>query len=252
MKPRIIHVAGLPIANQTMEESAEEFVALAKQPRDARGRAFYSTSANGQVIALCESDAGFKADLLLADQIHADGMSLVLFSKKFQQEALSERIATTDLIHAVAAKAVHTGARFYLLGASEEINLAARRALQQAYPGLQIAGGHHGFFDHSQADLVIDDILASKADILWVGFGVPREQSFIRANLHKLQGVAVIKTSGGLFDFLAGKNSRAPQWMQATGLEWLYRLILEPKRLGKRYLLTNPIAAYTMWKKRNG
>lgn len=86
----------------------------------------------------------------------------------------------------------------------------------------------------------------------WVGFGIPLEQRFVSRNLDRLSGVAVIKTCGGLFDFIAGKNSRAPQWMQDMGLEWLYRAMLEPKRLGKRYLLTNPIAIYSLLKYRFG
>lgn len=251
MPPRV-NIAGLPIDNLSMAQSADLFVRLAAVAREERGSTYYSTSANGQVIAECQSNPSFKADLLSADQIHADGMSLVLFSRRFLSTPLVERVATTDLIHAVAARSGPSGPRFYLLGASEEANLKARNTLAQIYPSLQICGGHHGYFDHDHPDDVIADIHAKQTDILWIGFGIPREQEFVRKHRAKLQGVAVIKTSGGLFDFLSGKNSRAPKWMQNAGLEWLYRLILEPRRLAKRYLLTNPIALYAMLRDRKG
>ena len=77
---------------------------------------------------------------------------------------------------------------------------------------------------------------------MWVGLGVPLEQQFIDRNIDRLTGVGVIKTSGGLFDFISGKNARAPAWMQSAGLEWLYRVWLEPRRLAMRYLTTNPQA----------
>ena len=81
-----------------------------------------------------------------------------------------------------------------------------------------------------------------KPDILWIGLGVPLEQQFIERNIDRLTGVGVVKTSGGLFDFISGKNPRAPQWMQDAGLEWVYRAMREPRRLGMRYLTTNPQA----------
>lgn len=246
-----VAIAGLPIDNMTMDEAATHFIALSHQPFAERQSAFYSTSANGQVIAMCESHPEFRGDLLQADQIHADGMPMVLFSKRFHAKPLRERIATTDLIHSVAKKAELTGTNFYLLGASAEVNLAARQALNEAYPRLNVVGGHHGYFSPNESDAVINDIIACKTDILWVGLGIPREQQFVRQNIGRLQGVAVIKTAGGLFDFLSGKNSRAPQWMQDIGFEWLYRLMLEPRRLAKRYLLTNPIALYAMLRDRN-
>lgn len=245
-------IAGIEIDNISMTQSADLFISLSQIPFEERARPFYSTSANGQVIALCETDPDFKHGLATADQIHADGMPLVLFSKWFhKQHPLRERIATTDLIHEVAYKAQLSGQSFYLLGGSEAVNIGARNALQARYPSLKIVGGHHGYFDHSNPDDIIADIISKKTDILWVGFGVPREQHFVEHNIDKLHGVAVVKTCGGLYDFLCGKNSRAPQWMQKIGMEWLYRLILEPRRLFKRYLLTNPIALYAMLRDRN-
>lgn len=248
----VIPLAALPITDATIDETARDFILRAVSERVSDARPFYSTSANGQVIALCHHDREFDAMLRQADQIHADGMSLVIFSRKFCRQALRERVATTDLVHAVAKRAEETGSRFYFLGGSEEVNRAAVEEMQRLYPRLVFSGRRNGYFSRAEEDAVLADIAASKTDILWVGFGIPLEQRFVSRNLDRLSGIAVVKTCGGLFDFLAGKNSRAPQWMQDMGLEWLYRAMLEPKRLGKRYLLTNPIAIYSLLKYRFG
>ena len=92
---------------------------------------------------------------------------------------------------------------------------------------------------------------AARPDILWVGMGAPAEQRFCLRVRTKLSNVGLIKTSGGLFDFVSGRNSRAPGWMQAMGLEWAYRMALEPRRLAYRYLTTNPHAAYLLLSSRD-
>lgn len=232
----------LPIVRADIAQSAEGFVreALASRGRDRRP--FVSTSANGQVLAMCGQDSDFLRLMLVADQIHADGMPMVLYSRLLSSTPLPERVATTDLVHAVAARAVQSGASFYFLGASEEVNARAVEAMQKAYPGLVFAGRRNGYFSPAEESAVVDAVNAARPDILWVGLGVPKEQEFVARNADRLTGVGLIKTSGGLFDFLSGKNSRAPGWMQAAGLEWAYRAWLEPRRLGMRYLTTNPLA----------
>lgn len=232
----------LPIAQTDIATTAEGFVREAIERRGRRRRPFYSSSANGQVLAMCGADKAFLELMLEADQIHADGMPMVLYSKLFSSAPLPERVATTDLVHAVARRAAETGATFYFLGGSEDVNAKAVAAIQRSYPKLIFAGRRNGYFTVAEEDSVVDAINAAKPDILWIGLGVPLEQRFVSRNITRLTNVGVIKTSGGLFDFLSGKNARAPGWMQATGLEWAYRAWLEPKRLGMRYLTTNPLA----------
>jgi exopolysaccharide biosynthesis WecB/TagA/CpsF family protein len=243
-----IQLAGLPIVRAGMEDSADDFIHRAQQTRTEADKPFYSTSANGQVIAQCQQDTKFEKAIREADQIHADGMSLVIFSKWFMQTALTERVATTDLVHAVAERAEKTGVRFYFLGGSQEVNDLAVANMRERYPQLIFAGQRNGYFTKDEEEAIVQDIVASKTDILWLGFGIPLEQQFVSRNIDKLNGVAVIKTCGGLFDFIAGKNKRAPQWMQDMGLEWAHRMMMDPKRLGIRYLMTNPVALYVMFK----
>ncbi len=235
-------LGGLPIAQTDMKTSAQGFVQHAVESRGLKRRAFYSTSANGQVLALCDKDQAFRTLMLKADQIHADGMPMVLFSRLFSKRPLSERVATTDLVHEVARLAEDRGVSFYFLGASEEVNAKAVETMQQTYPKLAFAGRRNGYFSPDEEDAVVAEINEARPDILWIGLGVPLEQQFIARNIDRLTGVGVVKTSGGLFDFISGKSSRAPQWMQDAGLEWMYRVSREPRRLGMRYLTTNPKA----------
>jgi N-acetylglucosaminyldiphosphoundecaprenol N-acetyl-beta-D-mannosaminyltransferase len=114
----------------------------------------------------------------------------------------------------------------------------------------RVVGVRHGYFAAGEQARVADEINAAAPDILWIGMGVPNEQVFSFAHRARLTKVGLIKTSGGLFDFLSGRNGRAPQWMQSAGLEWLYRLSLEPRRLFFRYLRTNPHALYLLLKDR--
>jgi N-acetylglucosaminyldiphosphoundecaprenol N-acetyl-beta-D-mannosaminyltransferase len=204
------------------------------------------TTANGQVISMCASNPEVRRLYSKADLISPDGMSVVFASRLLCPTPLPERVATTDAFHDVATRAVALGASFYFLGGTEGIVERAAAKAQELYPGLRFAGWHHGHFDRNCDAAVAERVNAAAPDILWIGMGVPRQQQFVLSQRERLNRVGVAKTCGGLFDFLAGKNSRAPDWMQAVGLEWLYRTMLEPKRLGMRYLTTNPHAIYVM------
>lgn len=239
-------LGGLPVAVCDMPDAADSFIEIALRARGRNLRPFYSTSANGQVIAQCLQNAAWRDMISEADQIHADGMPMVLFSKLLSANPIPERVATTDLVHAVAARAQKTGVSFYFLGGTEEINSKAVTAMRAAYPALVFAGRRNGYFSAEEEAEVVAEVRAAKPDILWVGLGFPNEQAFVSRNIDNLRGVGVVKTSGGLFDFLSGKNRRAPTWMQKVGLEWAFRTCLEPRRLGRRYLVTNPISIYAL------
>ncbi|TGR95077.1 glycosyltransferase, partial [bacterium M00.F.Ca.ET.191.01.1.1] len=112
--------------------------------------------------------------------------------------------------------------------------------------GLRIVGNCHGYLAGEALEKKLDEINALAPDILWLGLGVPREQIFVRDFASRLSNVGVIKTSGGLFDHLAGKVRRAPHWVQKAGFEWLWRVLMEPRRLFWRYFTTSPQAIYAI------
>jgi exopolysaccharide biosynthesis WecB/TagA/CpsF family protein len=204
------------------------------------------TSANGEVLARAAANPAIAALFASADQVVADGQPLVLASRLLCRVPLPERVATTDLFHDAARLAENEGHSFYLFGASESENARAAAAVAARYPRLRIAGRSHGYLSGADLQARIEEINRLAPDVLWVGLGVPREQEFVRDHAHQLGNVGVVKTAGGLFNFLSGRNRRAPRWMQRIGLEWLWRASVEPARLLPRYLRTNPVAVFLL------
>ncbi|HUJ03033.1 MAG TPA: WecB/TagA/CpsF family glycosyltransferase [Rhizomicrobium sp.] len=202
-------------------------------------------SVNGHSMARAAREAEFRRVYEEADLIHADGQPVVLASRLLTRTPIPERSATTDFFHDAAKTAAARGLSFYLLGASESVNARCAAEMQRLYPGLRIAGRRDGYFARQDEAGICAGINASRADVVWVGLGLPLEQSFCVRNKHRLNAGWLV-TCGGCFDFAAGDYARAPFWMREFGLEWLFRVIREPRRLFWRYMLTNPRALYLM------
>jgi exopolysaccharide biosynthesis WecB/TagA/CpsF family protein len=236
-----VKVGGIGIARLDLNATADLMVNLVQTaPRGDRPLNF--TSANGEVIARYRSNRAFAKLVEDADLVSADGQPLVFASKLFGRVALPERVATTDLYDRVAARAERTGVSFYLLGATEEVNRKTYELTRRKYPDLNILGRSHGYLAGTALEAKIDDINALAPDILWLAMGVPAEQRFVDRWAPRLKNVGLIKTSGGLFDFYSGTKPRAPKVLQTLGLEWAYRILVEPRRLFWRYAVTNPVA----------
>jgi len=201
-------------------------------------------ASNGHAIALAARDQSFRTLFAQADIIHADGQAAV-FASQMTASPIPERSATTDFIHDAAKISAQHGLRFFLLGATEEANAQAARVLAETYPGLRIVGRRHGYFSRDEEDAICDEINLTLPDVVWVGLSVPLEYAFAVRNKHRLTAGWLV-TCGGCYDFIAGAVRRAPRWMQAAGLEWLFRLIQEPKRLFWRYAVTNPLAVFLL------
>ena len=244
--PRI-NLGGLRLAVLNMEETAD-FMIDAVLPQRRTSRPLYLTSANGEVLARCATEPMTERLFRSADLINADGQPLVTVSRLKSKMPLPERVATTDLFHLVAGKAEAAGLTFYMFGASEAENKAAVANVRRLYPRLRIVGRSHGYLRGEALRAKVAEINALAPDYLWVALGVPYEQAFVDEFAPQLTNVGVIKTSGGLFNFLSGSRPRAPRWMQAAGLEWAWRTWLEPRRLFWRYLTTNPRALYLLFR----
>ncbi|WP_159730441.1 WecB/TagA/CpsF family glycosyltransferase [Methylosinus sp. Ce-a6] len=236
-----VTVGGARVARLDLAGTARLMIEAARRPARANGP-LYLTSVNGEVLARRRASRAFAELVDRADLISADGQPLVFASRLLGERSLPERVATTDLYPLVAAMAEREGVTFYLYGATEEVNRATYEETKRRFPGLRIVGRSHGYLRGEELERKIDEIDALAPDIVWLALGVPREQEFVIEWSDRLRNVKVIKTSGGLFDFLAGAKRRAPMWMQKAGLEWAYRLRLEPRRLLLRYVTTNPIA----------
>jgi len=245
--PRIT-LGGLRIAVLDLEQTADLMIDLVF-PHRRIARPLYLTSANGEVLARCSTEPLTDRLFRSADLINADGQPLVTVSRLKSPIPLPERVATTDLFHIVARKAEAANLSFYMLGADEAENAAAVANVQKAYPNLRIVGRCHGYLKGEALAAKVDEINALAPDYLWIALGVPYEQAFVAEFTPRMPNVGVIKTSGGLFNFLSGSRPRAPQWMQNAGLEWAWRIWLEPRRLFWRYLTTNPRALYLLLSK---
>jgi exopolysaccharide biosynthesis WecB/TagA/CpsF family protein len=245
--PRIT-LGGLRLAVLDLEQTADFMIDMIF-PQRRVPRPLYLTSANGEVLARCSTEPMTDRLFRAADLINADGQPLVTVSRLKSATPLPERVATTDLFHVVALKAQAVGLSFYLFGADEEENAAAVANVQRNYPALRIVGRSHGYLKGDELRAKVDEINELAPDYLWVALGVPYEQAFVEEFTPRLTNVGVIKTSGGLFNFLSGSRARAPVWMQRIGLEWAWRIWLEPRRLFWRYFTTNPRALYLLFNK---
>lgn len=242
--PRV-RIGGLPIAALDRQQTADLMIAAARsRTRGSRPPIF--SSANGEVLSRCSSSQYVAKLFEEMDLLSADGQPLVVASLLMCDQQLPERVATTDLYHDVAVEAQRQGITFYMFGATETENARACERARQLYPQLKIVGRTNGYVTGAELERTIAEINALAPDILWVAMGVPREQEFCRAYADRLPNVGVIKTSGGLFNFLSGQRSRAPTWMQRASLEWLWRMSQEPARLFWRYAKTSPHALYLL------
>lgn len=197
-----------------------------------RGR-ILTLNATGMMMA--EEDDFLRDYLGKAELVVADGQPLVWASPLFGAR-LPERVAGIDLVDQMAARAADEGWPVYLLGAEEATIEAAANELQRRHPGLKVAGHHHGFLGDRAAD-VADDIARSGASLLFVGMGMPRQERFLDDFWDRLD-VDVAIGVGGTFEVITGHLRRAPGLMQRLGLEWVFRMIQEPRRLAGRYAAT--------------
>lgn len=192
---------------------------------------------NADCLNKCWSDRAYRDSISASDLVYADGMGVVWASRLFGHP-LPERLNANDLLPEFCRRAEGKGHRIYLLGGEPGVAERAAKDFQRKHPKLQIVGHHHGYFSCEEEAGVIAQIRESNADILIVGMGAPKQELWIQKNLKDL-GVPAAWGVGGLLDYSAKDIKRAPVWMRKAGMEWLWRLSLEPGRLWKRYLLGN-------------
>lgn len=154
----------------------------------------------------------------------------VAWAAQFLNNVSVERTPGIDLVNNLCALAVDKSYSLFLLGSRDGVSAKAADHLREQYPGIIIAGTHHGFFDTREELTLFEFIHSARPDILLVGLDVPRQDKWIAANREKL-GVPVIMGVGGSFDVISGDLKRAPRWMQRAGLEWLFRFAQQPWRL---------------------
>ncbi|MDZ4716923.1 MAG: WecB/TagA/CpsF family glycosyltransferase [Roseiflexaceae bacterium] len=232
---KLLVVLGVPVDNLTMEEAldqCDEFIAVGR----ATGRTHQIATVNADFVVNSLHDPELQRILQEADMSTADGMPLV-WGSRLLGGTLPSRVTGADMVPALAERAAQKGYSIFFLGARPGVAARAAEMLQARYPGLNVAG----VFSPPPSSIlemdssVVERVKAAHPDILLVAFGNPKQEKWIRMHSHELQ-VPICIGVGGTLDMIVGVTKRAPAWMQKTGLEWLYRLSQEPKRLVKRYV----------------
>lgn len=192
---------------------------------------------NAAKLVNMRRDDDLRADVLSSDLVLADGMAVV-WASRLLGRPLPERVAGIDLMMGMLARANELGHRVYCLGATPEVLGGVVGRIKREYPGIAIAGAHHGYFKDADEAAVAAHIEAARPDILFIAMTSPRKERFLSRWSRQL-AVPVCHGVGGSFDVFAGYVQRAPERWQRMGLEWLYRVKQEPRRLWKRYFTTN-------------
>ncbi len=159
----------------------------------------------------------------------------------------NSNINGTDLFPRLCEMLAETGRSIYLLGAQPGAAAASAETMQKRFPRLVVAGTRDGYFETAEEDAIIQEINASGADVLLVAMGVPRQELWIDRHLPNLE-VGLAMGVGGLFDYYSGRIPRAPQWVREIGMEWVWRLLQEPGRMWKRYLVGNFVFLFRVWR----
>lgn len=183
---------------------------------------------NPEMIMRARRDPAFAALVERADLVTADGIGVIWAAGRLGTP-LPERVTGVDLVGALLEAGGSAGWRFHFLGAAPGVAEAAAKAAAERHPGIVVTGWRHGYFPREEADTVAAEVAAAAPDVLLVALGSPAQEEFIDRYRERL-GAGVALGVGGTFDVLAGKVSRAPGWMRRAGLEWLYRLVRNPRR----------------------
>lgn len=216
----------------------DEVLALIDRTIAGRGRLQIGV-VNAAKIVNMRRDEVLRNDVMSSDIILADGTSVV-WASRILGRPLPERVAGIDLMIGMLRRGNENQYRIYCLGATDDVLEKTTVRITADYPSVQLVGQHNGYFTTEEEPAIADEIIAARPHILLVAMSSPKKEKFLARWNDRLQ-VPVCHGVGGSFDVIAGKVQRAPEKWQRLGFEWLYRLLQEPRRLWRRYLVTNTL-----------
>jgi N-acetylglucosaminyldiphosphoundecaprenol N-acetyl-beta-D-mannosaminyltransferase len=223
---------GVELDPLTMDETVERCLEAVRD-----GRQLEIGVVNAAKLVNMRRDERLAKAVSGCDLVLADGQAVV-WAGRVLRAPLPERVAGIDLFLRLLAEAEAAGISVYFLGAKQEVMEQMLLRVADRFPGLKVAGSRNGYFDDSEQQEIADAIARSGAQMLFLGMTSPKKEIFTAAYGART-GARVVHGVGGSFDILAGVTKRAPASWQRWGLEWLYRVKQEPRRLGRRYLTTN-------------
>jgi N-acetylglucosaminyldiphosphoundecaprenol N-acetyl-beta-D-mannosaminyltransferase len=231
---RRISLFGISIDNLTMAEAVADVIERAREQRRT-----VVSFVNAHCVNIAWNDPAYLAALRSGDRTYADGSGMRLAGRLLGQP-LRDNVNGTDMFPALVSATAGTGLRLYLLGARPGVADAVAEWIHDTSPATVVAGTDHGYHGADGHDGVIDRIRAARADLLFVAMGVPDQDEWLVEHLEST-GATVGLGIGGLFDMVSGRIPRAPRWMRRLGVEWVWRLAKEPRRMWQRYLVGNVV-----------
>lgn len=203
-----------------------------------KNRQIHHTVVNAGKIVMMQDDPELYHSVVSADLINADGQAVV-WAATLLGKKLPERVAGIDLMENLVSFAHENRYKIFLLGAREEVVKSVAEIYSTKYNAALIAGYRNGYYRPDEEAQIAHEIATSGANILFVAISSPKKENFLYRYKDKLRSVNFIMGVGGSFDVIAKVTNRAPKWMQRVGLEWLYRLLQEPRRMWHRYTVGN-------------
>jgi len=231
--PARLSFFGIPICNTCLQEAMDWIVERARAPQKS-----LLAFANPHCLNIAHDDADYRRILAGAARVLADGIGIAL-ACRLQRVQLVANLNGTDLFPHLCDRAAKEGLGLFLLGGAPGVAELMAVNIKRYYPSLVITGTYHGHFSAADDSAVIRRVNESGADILLVAMGVPKQEKWL-AKHHESLTPPLRLGVGGLFDFYSGLIPRAPLWLREIGLEWVWRLLQEPDRMWRRYLIGNP------------
>ena len=222
--PESIPLLGIPVHAVTMDATLALVDGYMIEPR-----LHQIATVNPEFVMAAQTDADFRRVLAEADLCLPDGVGLLYAARRYGRR-LPERVPGSELVYRLAERAAARGWSLFLLGAAPGVAEEAATILGDQYPGLHVVGTYAGSPDPAENEAIVRRVNDSRAALLFVAYGAPKQDKWIARNRDALTTVQVAIGIGGSLDFISGRAVRAPRWLQRLGLEWLHRLIREPWR----------------------
>lgn len=238
-----LDILGVPVALLSRAEALDRIQELYEAPGTSS-----VAYANAHALNLAFEDVEYHKVLNAAALVLNDGAGVAM-AARMKGVRFPENLNGSDLNPLIVERAATQGWPVYFLGARDGVAERAAAAMRSRYPGLQVAGVHHGFFPETSSGTVAELVRTSGAGLLMVAMGNPRQELWLAEHL-PATGASVGIGVGAFFDFSAGEVPRAPAWMNRAGIEWVYRLGREPRRLFRRYMVGNPTFVVRAWRDR--
>lgn len=233
MEKRIVFF-GLNLDILTFDETVERISKFIEDKKQVQ-----HVDVNVAKLVFAQEDEQLRNIINSSISVSVDGAGVVLGAKILGKK-IPERVAGIDLMESLVELSANKGYSVYFFGAEENVVKKVVDTYMEKYPKLKVAGYKNGYFSQDEEEKLVSEIRDASANILFAAMGVPKQEIFLNKHIENL-GVNFAMGVGGSFDVVAGKVKRAPKWLQKISSEWIYRLIQEPKRMWKRYAVTNSV-----------